>query len=139
MDVLTETNKNRPDTKWRLGLLINIRVKVYSTNYVLGAVKQTPLPERVKNSEAIVPLDKDPVTYYKFKDNLCAFRCLSLHLRGDVCREKVLELYSQWMTYRDDGVDASSFKGVQLRQLPDFQKCFEVNVQINELCEDGIT
>ena len=39
MDVMAEVVKNRPDTKWRLMLFTNIRVKVYNTNFTLDAVE----------------------------------------------------------------------------------------------------
>lgn len=48
MDVLREAAKTRPDTKWRLVILTNIRFKVYNTNYVLGAVdKKKGLPDYI--------------------------------------------------------------------------------------------
>jgi hypothetical protein len=40
LDIVTEMTKNRPDTKWKLVLLTNIRVKTYNTNFPLGAVSK---------------------------------------------------------------------------------------------------
>jgi hypothetical protein len=42
LDVLAKMAKNRPNTKWLLVLLTNIRVKVYNTNFTLGVAKQLP-------------------------------------------------------------------------------------------------
>lgn len=53
--------------------------------------------------------------------------------------DEVLRLYARWMSYRDEDVDASSFRGIQLRQLADFKSCFKINVKVFELCEDGAT
>ncbi len=90
----------------------------------------------VKRSQAIVPLDKDPLTFQEYKDKLCLFRCLCLYRHGTVDPAIVRELYRQWDAHKNAediqellgrvGTFAGTFKGLQLRDLPDFEQCFEV-------------
>ena len=151
MDVIAEMVKNRPDTKWRLMLFTNIRVKVCNTNFTLGAV-ENGLPIYITRSKAIVTLDKAPSSFKPYKDQLCLFRCLSLHRNGSVDKDKVLALYDQWekthnkQHYIDvyDGCTTTQFtppthfKDMQLQDLPEFKQCFQINVQVYSLQEDGI-
>lgn len=148
MDILAEMTKNRPDTKWRLVLLTNIRVKAYNTNFPLGAKSQ--LPVYITKHKSIVPLDKSPSSFEPYDDNLCLFRCLSLHCHGSVDRAR--ELYNQWeqahnaREYRDwfggrtdvQVTPASQFQGIQLRDLPEFEQSFKTNVQMYSLKEDNV-
>ncbi len=99
LDTFKEMSKARPDTKWRLVLLTNIRYKLFITDFTLGSHK-IYLPEHIKHNHSIVPLDKDPVNFHEYTDNLCAFRSLCLHKYGSVDHTKVLDLFRQW-----DGVD----------------------------------
>ncbi len=151
MDIMAETSKARPDTKWRLTLLTNIRIKTYSTNFILGTLDEddAELPVYVKRNRAIISLDKDPVTKAPYEDELCLFRCLCLYRHGTVDPAKVRELYRRWDAHKNAedieellggvGTYAGTFKGVQLRELPDFERCFEVNVQMYCLQEDDVT
>ena len=143
---MSEMSKNRPDTKWRLELITNIRVKIYNTNFALGAVND-PLPAFVIKHKSIISLVKDPVTDHPYKDNLCLFRCLCLHRHGSTDKTKVNELFSTWESrYTQRDVDEllgnhtpeKTFQGVQLQELPEFEEMFETNVHVYELLEDGI-
>ena len=142
LDIFKELNKQRPDTKWRLVLVTNVRFKTYSTNFPLGSDK-IKLPKHIKDSMSIISLDRDPVTNNVYKDNFCLFRCLCLHLYGLTEKRKVDQLYETWRTFETDegkrvvGSDPSSFEGMQLIDLPWFEQCFKVNVNVFELEENG--
>ena len=145
LDIFKSLAKNRPDTKWRLVLLTNIRVTTYNTNYALGAAKTSELPEYIRRSKHIISLDKDPVLKRSYTDHLCLFRCLSLHRNGtandvddlvDLWRHRYTEREYQELLGND--VPASDFDGVQLSELPEFERLFEINVNMYSLEEDGV-
>lgn len=147
MDIMAEMEKNRPNTKWRLVLFTNIRVKVYNTNYSLGTVEHGPLPHYIRHAKSIIPLDKNPVTKSIYTDHLCLFRCLCLHRYGSVDPDRVEDLFQTWQSrYTEREFDEllgnqpvqPHFRGVQLRELPEFEQRFEVNVLAYSLREDGI-
>ena len=142
MDIIFELSKNRPDTKWRLVLISNIRFKVYSTNFALGS-DRIILPDRIKNSKSIISLHIDPVTKTVFRDHLCAFRCLCLYLHGATDKQRVMSLYEAWRDFEtiqlkrgDTCADPSLFDGLQLKDLPSFEQCFQVNVNVFEMNEN---
>jgi len=78
-----------------------------------------------------------------YRDHLCAFRCLAVHQGHfhDRLETHTKTLFSRWIGYlsvkdRDIDLDPKSFRGVQLTDIPDFEKCFNVNVNIYQL-RDG--
>ena len=80
-----------------------------------------------------------------YRDHLCAFRCLVVH-RGDLddrLETHTKPLFSRWIDYlsvkyRDIDPDPKSFQGVQVTEIPDFEKCFNVNVNIYQLRDDNV-
>jgi hypothetical protein len=120
-----------------------VRFCLHHLNYTLGrgGVK---LPDYIKNSRSIVSLDKDSRKRL-YKDHLCVFRCLAVH-RGrleDHLETHTKSLFSRWIDYlsvkdRDIDPDPKNFRGVQLTDIPDFEKCFDVNVNINQLRDDDV-
>ncbi len=141
MDILAELFKNRPDTKWVLELITNIRFQVFSTNFILGAAR-TPLPSYIRNRKCIISLEKDNHGL-EYTDKLCAFRSMSLYLYKDLTHTS--ELFVQWKEYLFSHcetdireVSLTSFKGVQLTEFTHFEACFGTNVHIFNLQENGI-
>jgi hypothetical protein len=52
-------------------------------------------------------------------------------------------LFSRWIGYlsvknRDIDPDPKGFRGVQLTDITDFEKCFDVNVNIYQQIDDGV-
>ena len=135
--------RQRPNTQWKLYLITNVRFCLHHLNYTLGrgGVK---LPDYIKNSRSIVSLDKDSRKRL-YKDHLCVFRCLAVH-RGrleDHLETHTKTLFSRWIDYlsvkdRDIDPDPKNFRGVQLTDIPDFEKCFDINVNINQLRDDDV-
>ena len=135
--------RQRPDTKWKPFLITNVRFTVYHLNYPLGIAK-TDLPDYVKNSRAIIALDKNLKGKF-YRDYLCALRCLATHQgyqrNGLETHTKVL--FNKWVAYMQNkcaesniSSDLKSFKGIELSQLAYFEKCFETNVNVFRLQED---
>ncbi|KAJ8300697.1 hypothetical protein KUTeg_022216 [Tegillarca granosa] len=129
-DILTELLRNRPNTEWIPVLMTNVHFAITSTNYVLG---KGCLPNYILKRKSIIALDK---CYGKpYNDNLCLFRCLALHRGYD---PKSLEnaskdYYQQW---KRDKETTEPFQGVTMRELPEFESLFEVNVEVFSLSED---
>ena len=116
--------RQRPNTKWKPGLVTNVRFTLYTLAYALGTVT-IQLPDHVKNSKSIISLDKTSEGKL-YKDNLCAFRCLATHKGHHKHRleshSKVL--FNKWVEYMQNkcpntyvNSDAKSFRGVELSQM----------------------
>lgn len=76
----------RDNTKWRLFYLTNLPISVFKTSYLLGAA-ETRLPDYILATQNIRTLTKNTKGNY-YRDNLCAFRCLSMYLNGGKVMEK---------------------------------------------------
>ena len=125
--------QQRPNTKWKPLLITNVHFSLFHLNYPLGA--PVSLPQHLLTSRSIVALDKK-ANSTPIDDNLCAFRCLATHRHGREKLESNAQLYfERWSTYLD--VSCENFEGVSMEQLAQFEKCFEINVNIYQLQEDG--
>ena len=135
--------RQRPNTKWKPVLVTNARLIVYHLDYPLGVV-HVELPDYIKNSKAIIALDKTFKGKY-YKDHLCAFRCLATHQghHRDRLETHSKVLFKKWIEYIQNkcpnvsiSLDPKAFKGVELSQLAYFEKCFQINVNVYRLQED---
>jgi len=129
MDILTETLRQRPDTKWIPVLLTNVLFNLYSTHYPLGSGS---LPDYIVHHHAIVPLQENRQTGKPYEDDLCAFRCLALHRGYDV---KSLERHAE--KYYQDWKKENDSAQLTLNDIPQFENNFKINVEVYSLNENG--
>ena len=67
-------------------------------------------------------------------DNLCAFRCLAYHKKGDRFQEQeVKRLYRQWLAFTKH---SETFQGINLDELPEWEECFNINIMVYSLLEE---
>ena len=120
---------HRENTKWIPLMITNIVIHLYYLGVPMGS---GALPRYIKGHNCIVGLDKDRHGT-PYEDKLCGLRCLAFHhslkdtwdgFRGLETRTKVLK--QQW-----------EYHGLDLLHLPQFEECFNINVDIYSLCEDG--
>ena len=136
MDITAFLHKNRPNTKWRLVLVTNVRYFITSTHFPLG--QECSLPQYISNQKSIVSLTRDG-NCHKYHDNLCLFRCLTYHRHANLYKspkqfEKQVQDYIQeFSEYCDNDLT----DGVDLNLLPEFEKCFNIDINVFCLHEDG--
>ena len=137
MDLFTLLLQQRPDTKWIPVLITNFRFTLFHTFYPIGDL-HGPLPDFVKNNEALVGLETNRRTGLPYNDHLCAFRCLALHQGYDVKNldGRPNHLFGTWVRFKGGFKD---FQGVTYQELPDFESCFRVNVEVYALNSEGHT
>ena len=85
------------------------------------------LPDYVKRNKAIVGLEKDHLHNAIYRDYLCLFRCLALHLEREAPA-----LYAE---YTD--ILVNDFAGVTLEELRTVEAKREVNVVVYTLVDIG--
>jgi hypothetical protein len=137
--------RQRPDTKWKPFLITNVRLNIFHLSYTLGSVG-IQLPDYLKVSGSIVCLDIDLNNKKAYKDHLCAFRCLAYHRSQRRQLETTTKvLFKQWLDFTKEHYpriqpdeDPMAYDGLSLDQLPYFEKCFRVNVDVFHLKEDGV-
>ena len=129
-DILQWAVAQRPNSDWICEMVTNATFFVNRIeDYPIGCVGVN-LPDYVKHNKAIVRLDKDSHGVI-YRDNLCLFRCLALHLGREAAA-----LYAE---YTDTPVH--DFAGVTLDDLSKIEATFNVNVVVYKLDEitDGKT
>ena len=96
-DFPSHLKDQRPNTKWVIERIVNLRVHLVMTTYPLG--KPPHLPDYIKNNRYIIGLEKDNNNAYRYKDHLCFFRCLAIGKFGTTrhnCNQKAKELFQEY-------------------------------------------
>ena len=118
---------NYSETELRLGLCTCVTNVTFFVNRILqhpigcGGIN---LPTYVKRNKAVIGLEKDHHGAV-YRDNLCLFRCLALHLGREAAT-----LYAE---YSDE--DVHDFTGVTLDDLYRGETKFKTNVCVYKLVE----
>ena len=135
IDILQSIFKQRPNSKWKVHMLTNIRYVVFKLiDKTLG---MGVVPEYIKNKKCIISLDINPSTKLPYTDYYCAFRCLAFHEghRSIYNIEKSVKIYrDKW--FRHKNINLKGFRGVLLSEMDDFEKLFQINVNVLELKQD---
>ncbi|KAJ8307836.1 hypothetical protein KUTeg_014619 [Tegillarca granosa] len=136
--------QQRPNSKWKPILITNVRFCLFHLNYSLGQVKGQ-LPAHIESCKAIVCLNKDRKGV-PYKDKLCAFRCLAVHLgyQNHSLESEAKSLYKRWAHFINNKYphrciqdDPRRFNGLHLNEMLYFEQCFEININIFQLKENG--
>ena len=128
--------EQRPNTKWVIERIVNLRIHLVITTYPLG--KPPHLPDYIKNNCYIIGLEKDNNNANLYKDHLCFFHCLVIGKFGKTyhnCNQKAKELFQEYCQHFR--VKPQDFEGVELDEFPELEKYFEVQLFAIFLKEDG--
>ena len=115
---------------------MNLCIHLVITTYPLG--KPPHLPNYIKNNRYIIGLEKDKNNAYRYKENLCFFRCLAIGKFGKTrhnCNRKAKELFDEYCDHFH--TNPHQFQGVELDEFPELEKYFEVQLFAMFLKEDG--
>ena len=123
-DILQWAIAQRPNSDWVCEMATNVTFFLNRiVHHPIGCVGIN-LPDYVKNNKAIIGLEKDHYSAV-YRDNLCLFRCLALHLGREAAA-----LYAE---YSDE--DVHDFTGVELDDLYRVETKFKTNVCVYKLVE----
>ena len=129
---------NRPNSRYKPIMVTNLKFTVTKTNFPLGC-SEVEIPSWLYHRKGLYRDAKN-------KDNLCMLRALAQQRLGRKLVPYVMlkSLFYQWLSYCTRvGIKISKcidkFKGIDMRHLLHFEKCFQINVNIFELQENGQT
>ena len=124
--------RERPDTKWRLVAIANLRIKVFKTSFPLGC-PDINLPQSLKDNKCVKTLLEDEKGYIRYDDHKCFFRALAVR-RGIKDVEATTAQYcTQWMAAK--GLEGS-YPGVEMDDFPALEKMFQTNINVLTLEEE---
>ena len=110
--------EQRPNTKWIIERIANLRIHLVMTTYPLG--KPPHLPHYIKNNRYVIGLEKDKNNANRYNDSLCFFRCLAIGKFGKTyhnCNRKAKELFQDYCNQFQ--VKPKTFEGVELNDFPE--------------------
>ena len=94
-DVIESCTKERTNTKWRFFKLTNLTIFAALLKDIPMGCKDAVLPESLLRNPSIYCLTFERNTRQPYKDNLCLFRALALHLHGNErLEEKTSKLFN---------------------------------------------
>ena len=82
-DVIESSTKERSNTKWRFSKLTNLTIFAPLLKDIPMGCKDAVRPESVLRNPSIKCLTYEQIAKKTYKDNLCLFRALALHLQGN--------------------------------------------------------
>ena len=126
VDVLEWARLQRPNSKWIVDKVTNITFFITKVRgHPIGRGKN--LPHFIVENRGIDALDHNAQTGKIYKDNLCFFRALALH---NGCHPKNVGRDTQhyYEQYRQTRPEGKKFCGVKLKELPELEQLFEVNI-----------
>ena len=126
-DVIESCSRERTNTKWRFYKLTNLTVFAALLKDVPMGCKNAVLPEPLLKNHTINCLTFEESTRQPYKDNLCLFRPLALHLHGTQrLEEETSKLFNLFIN-RKDGLSADQFQGVHMNDIPIVEDLLTLN------------
>jgi len=128
IDFLEWVRQQRPNIKWVVDLVTNVTWFVWKLrDHPIG--RGSHLSGYIAENHGIAPLDRNRQTGKLSQDNLFFFQCLALH---NGCDTKNLER-DYYQQCREAGLAKKKFHGVNLSELDELEKLYEVNIQVYNL------
>ena len=91
-DVIESCTKERSNTKWRFFKVTNLTIFAALLRDIPMGCKDAVLPESLLRNPSIYCLTFGRNTRQPYKDNLCLFRALALHLHGNETRGRNIKV-----------------------------------------------
>lgn len=107
-DLLQTAMQSRPNSKWSVYVVTNIRWMVTRTNYILGSNRK--LPDYIRKKRSIIALDNRSDNGALIEDNLCAFRCLAYHRTKKRRKRQTIQYCREY--FRERLCKRTNFKGL---------------------------
>ena len=132
-DVIESCTKERSNTKWRFFKLTNLTIFAALLKDIPMGCKDAVLPESLLRNPSIYCLTFERNTRQPYKDNLCLFRALALHLHGNErLEEETSKLFNLFLV-NSTNPDPSKFQGVCMDDIPAVEDIVGINIFIYDI------
>ena len=132
-DVIESCTKERSNTKWRFFKITNLAIfDALLRDIPMGCKDAVLLESRLRNP-SIFCLTFERNTRQPYKDNLCLFRALALHLHGNErLEEEISKLFNLFLV-NSTNPDPSKFQGVCMDDIPSVEDIVSINIFIYDI------
>ena len=132
-DVIESCSRERMNTKWRFYKLTNLTVFAALLKDVPMGCKNAVLPEPLLKNCTINCLTYEENTRQPYKDKLCLFRALALHLHGNQrLEEETSKIFNSFIN-KMDGLSPNQFKGVHMNNIPIADDLLTLNILLFDI------
>ena len=133
MDIVDLCTQERANTKWKFCKLTSLTVFAALLKDVLMGCKDSVLPEPLLKNQNMNCLTYEQNTKKPYKDNLCLFRALPLHLHGsERLGEKTSKIFNLLLKKRGEA-DPSKFQGVHMTDFQQLEEMLQLNIFLYDL------
>ena len=127
-DVIESWTKERSNTNWRFLKLTNLTIFAALLRDISMGCKDAVLPDSLLRNPSINCYTYEQNTKKTYKDNLCLFRALSLHLHGNEgLQEETSKLFNLFLV-NSTNPDPSKFQGVCMDDIPSVEDIVGINI-----------
>ena len=132
-DVIESCTKERSNTKWRFFKLTNLTMFAALLRDIPMGCKDAILPESLPKNHTVNCLTYEQNTKKPYKDNLCLFRALALHLHGNErLEEETSKLFNLFLV-NSTNLDPTKFQGVCMDDVPSVEDMVGINIFIYDI------
>ena len=129
-DVNESCTKERSHTKWRFSKLTNLTIFAALLRDIPMGCKDAILAESLLRNRSINCLTYEQNTKKPYKDNLCLFRALGLHLHGNERLEEETSKLFNLFLINSTNPDPSKVQGVCMDDIPSVEDIVGINIFI---------
>ena len=123
----------RANTKWKFYKLTNLTVFVALLKDVLMGCKDSVLPEPLLKNQNVNCLTYEQNTKKPYKDDLCLFRALALHLHGNERLEEETSKIFNLFLINCGEADPSKFQGVHMTDITKVEEMLQLNIFLYDI------
>ena len=132
-DIVDLSTRERANTKWKFYKLTNLTVFVALLKDVPIDCKDSVLPEPLLKNQNLNCLTYEQNTKKPYKDNLCLFRALALHLHGiERLEEETSKLFKFFLNNCGEA-HPSKFQGVHMTDIPKVEEQLQLNIFLYDI------
>ena len=132
-DVIESCTKKRSNTKWGFFKLTNLTILAALLRDTPMGCKDAVLPESLLRNSSINCLNYEQNTKKTYKDNLCLFRALALHLHGNErLEEETSKLFNLFLV-NSTNPDLSKFQGVCMDDIPSVEDIVGISIFVYDI------
>ena len=132
-DVIESCTKEMSNTKWRFFKLTNLKIFAALLKDIPMGCKDVVLLESLLKNHTVNCLTYEQNTKKPYKDNLCLFRALALHLHGNERLEEETSKFFNLFPVNSTNPDTSKFQGACMDDIPSVEDIKVINVFIYDI------
>ena len=132
-DLIESCTKEKTDKKWKFFKLTNLTIFAALLRDIPMGCKDAVLPESLLRNPSIYCLTFERNTRQPYKDNLCLFRALALHLHGNERLEEETSKIFNLFLVNSTNRDPSKLQGVCMDDIQSVEDIVSINIFINDI------